>query len=314
MVVWGDAGLLPAAGGGAAEERVLGPAGAGQRVELRRSRRCPTGAEQRAWCTRCRPTTIEDQPGSLRPVRRRWCATRCSTTSSATTASGCVFDTAYRDRGACTSGLDFGQYQGEPLAVTVNRRCADPVRPEREGERRLHRRLVATWRARAIRATAATRTTRRSIFADQAGPELDRSHIQNSGRRVHQPRDLVQGAGQLPARDPRRRADASRRARRSAFDPNTVVGPGWIGSAWIRASQPLGIVVDTLGAEPLHELQRRRRRTCRTSTGPTATQINYAPLIYTEYQGWDTAIQVQNLSATIRGQGQGVLPGPRRAT
>ncbi len=31
------------------------------------------------------------------------------------------------------------------------------------------------------------------------------------------------------------------------FDPTTVVGPDWLGSAWIRASQPLGLVVDTLG-------------------------------------------------------------------
>ena len=26
-------------------------------------------------------------------------------------------------------------------------------------------------------------------------------------------------------------------------------------------------------------------------------QVNFAPLTYSEYQGWDTAIQVQNLSA-----------------
>ncbi len=31
------------------------------------------------------------------------------------------------------------------------------------------------------------------------------------------------------------------------FDPSTVVGPDWMGSAWIRSTQPLGIVVDTIG-------------------------------------------------------------------
>src|SRR3989304_6958756 len=31
------------------------------------------------------------------------------------------------------------------------------------------------------------------------------------------------------------------------FDPNTVVGPDWLGSAWLRSSQPLAIVVDTMG-------------------------------------------------------------------
>jgi hypothetical protein len=29
------------------------------------------------------------------------------------------------------------------------------------------------------------------------------------------------------------------------------------------------------------------------------TQVNFAPLIYSEYQGWDTAIQVQNLSSVF---------------
>ena len=85
------------------------------------------------------------------------------------------------------------------------------------------------------------------------------------------------------------------------FDPNTVVGPDWIGSVWVRAAQPLGMVVDTMGAnhftsyfgvpgdvadDPLRFFS-------------IGAQVNYAPLIYSEYQGWDTAIQVQNLSAIV---------------
>jgi hypothetical protein len=80
------------------------------------------------------------------------------------------------------------------------------------------------------------------------------------------------------------------------YNPNTVVGPGWLGSAWIRASQPLGVVIDTLGSNHFTSY-----------VGVTAdvwdldwtigNQVNYAPLTYSEYQGWDTAIQVQNLSA-----------------
>ena len=39
-------------------------------------------------------------------------------------------------------------------------------------------------------------------------------------------------------------------------------------------------------------------------------QVAYGPLIYSEYQGWDTGIQVQNLSPAVGGEGEGVLPGP----
>ena len=80
------------------------------------------------------------------------------------------------------------------------------------------------------------------------------------------------------------------------FDPNTVVGPDWLGSAWIRATQPLGIVVDNMAANHFTSY-----------VGIAAdvdaldytygNQVNFAPLIYSEFQGWDTAIQVQNLSA-----------------
>ena len=85
------------------------------------------------------------------------------------------------------------------------------------------------------------------------------------------------------------------------FDPNTVVGPDWVGSVWIRSSQPLGIVVDTMGANHFTSYN--------GVPGDVAddplrffsigAQVNYAPLIYSEYQGWDTAIQVQNLSAIV---------------
>jgi hypothetical protein len=39
-------------------------------------------------------------------------------------------------------------------------------------------------------------------------------------------------------------------------------------------------------------------------------QVAFGPLMYSEYQGWDSGVQVQNLSAVHRGEGEGVLPGP----
>jgi len=89
------------------------------------------------------------------------------------------------------------------------------------------------------------------------------------------------------------------------FDPNTVVGPDWQGSAWIRASQPLGVVVDQIGQDLFMSY---RGFPADNSTGLTipggdlftvGSLVNYAPLTYREYNGWDTGIQVQNLSSVV---------------
>jgi len=70
------------------------------------------------------------------------------------------------------------------------------------------------------------------------------------------------------------------------------------GSAWIRASQPLGIVVDQQGNDML--LTYRGVPADSFGAGFSAgSLINYAPLIYREYNGWTSRIHVQNLSSTV---------------
>ena len=59
----------------------------------------------------------------------------------------------------------------------------------------------------------------------------------------------------------------------------------------------MGIIVDTLG--PNHFTSYTATPADVYELGFTlGNQVNFAPLIYSEYQGWDTAIQVQNLSGT----------------
>ncbi len=85
------------------------------------------------------------------------------------------------------------------------------------------------------------------------------------------------------------------------FDPNLVVGPQWQGSVWLSASQPLAIVVDTWGANHFgayHAVPAEVSLDDNSGDFTLGTQVNYAPLIYREYQGWDTNIYVQNLSPT----------------
>jgi hypothetical protein len=87
------------------------------------------------------------------------------------------------------------------------------------------------------------------------------------------------------------------------FDVAAAVGDKWQGSAWISASQPLAIAVDHFGdnvlmsyiAMPADTLYTGPRGNIPSSSG---SQVNYGPLIYREYQGWDTTIHVQNLSST----------------
>jgi len=68
----------------------------------------------------------------------------------------------------------------------------------------------------------------------------------------------------------------------------------WVGSAWIKASQPLSIVVDEIGPGLMMCYRGVPADACEGSL------INYAPLIYREHSGWDTGIQVQNLSTIVK--------------
>ena len=86
------------------------------------------------------------------------------------------------------------------------------------------------------------------------------------------------------------------------FDVSDCVGPDFQGSAWIRASEPMGMVVDIVGRDVLmsyigdpadFSYVYDDRIGIAFKSG---SQVAYGPLIYSEYQGWDSCIQVQNLS------------------
>jgi len=87
------------------------------------------------------------------------------------------------------------------------------------------------------------------------------------------------------------------------FDASQCVGPGFTGSAWVRGSQPLSIVVDLIGRDVLMSYTGNPSELKYTFEGApaftTGSQVAYGPLTYSEYQGWDTLIQVQNLSQVV---------------
>jgi len=214
------------------------------------------------------------------------------------------FDIAYRLRGTWRgprdpSGfqlvMDFGAHPGEPLAVTVNRTCPDAADPNVSSSA-AYTGISSDMEGARDPFAGAFMFYAPLVFANHGGL-TSWLNIQNSGIECTSLEIWFKGQdnclrpilGDLLSLAP---------GETIRFDPTAVVGLDFLGSAWIRATQPMGIVVDTTGpnhftsynglAADVHELD--------LSLG---NQVNYAPLIYSEYQGWDTALQVQNLSGTL---------------
>ncbi len=92
------------------------------------------------------------------------------------------------------------------------------------------------------------------------------------------------------------------------FDASDCVGPDWQGSAWLRSTQPLGIVVDIIGRDVLmtyvgepasYEYTYDPEDPGDDDVFSMGDQMAFGPLMYSEYQGWDTGVQVQNLSPVV---------------
>jgi len=88
------------------------------------------------------------------------------------------------------------------------------------------------------------------------------------------------------------------------MDASECVGPEFQGSVWIRTSQVMGIAVDIIGKDVLMTYIGEPGEINYTfdpsmSTTVNGNQVAFGPLIYSEYQGWDTGIQVQNLSGVV---------------
>ena len=74
----------------------------------------------------------------------------------------------------------------------------------------------------------------------------------------------------------------------------------WLGSAYITASQPLGIVIDQTSFEPLSMGQDMLLTYWARPYKDSEDTVFYADLIYREWSGWSAGIQVQNLTQQSR--------------
>ncbi len=89
------------------------------------------------------------------------------------------------------------------------------------------------------------------------------------------------------------------------YDAGQCVGPEWQGSAWIRTSEPMAVTIDQIGRDALMTYNGTPSQIDYTfqdrddALFSRGSQINYGPLIYREFNGWQTGVQVQNLSSIV---------------
>jgi hypothetical protein len=87
------------------------------------------------------------------------------------------------------------------------------------------------------------------------------------------------------------------------FDTSRCIGSGFRGSAWIRSSEPMAVAVDEVGPNLLMSYVGRPVQLDAAwawpAVEPVGSQVLYGPLVYREQQGWDTTVQVQNLSSVL---------------
>ncbi len=216
-----------------------------------------------------------------------------------------VFDLAYRRQRVYRSPfdgsglhqivLDFKAHQGEPIAATVNRSCPDAADPNVMSNA-VYTGISSDQEGARDPVSGARMFYAPLVFAGKGGLS-SKVCIQNSGDECTSLELWFKGQDEC-LRNTLADVLTLSPGETVCFDPATVVGPDWLGSAHIRSTQPLGIVVDTMG--PNHFTSYNGVAADVFALGFSAgNQIAYLPLTYSEYQGWDTAIQVQNLDPTL---------------
>ncbi|MBK6768484.1 MAG: DUF11 domain-containing protein [Ardenticatenales bacterium] len=229
-----------------------------------------------------------------------------------------VFDLAYRRQRVYRSPfdgsglhqivLDFKAHQGEPIAATVNRSCPDAADPNVMSNA-VYTGISSDQEGARDPVSGARMFYAPLVFAGKGGLS-SKVCIQNSGDECTSLELWFKGQDEC-LRNTLADVLTLSPGETVCFDPATVVGPDWLGSAHIRSTQPLGIVVDTMGPNHFHVLQRRRGRRvrarvqCRQPDRLSAADILRIPGLGHRDSGPEPR-------PDPGGQGEGLLPRPRR--
>jgi hypothetical protein len=207
------------------------------------------------------------------------------------------FRKAYTERGVW-NGFDFGRTALQPLAVEVLRDCPGDIRP---GVRvaASYAGVAGEFLGRWDPVYGGYAFFAPSLYAANAGLNSI-LYVQNGGLECTSVELWFKG--QNDCLRPRV-CDILTLAPGETFqlDVSSCMPPGWVGGAWIRATQPMAIAVDHIGHDTLMTYTGMPGELNYVFNGQpvftTGSAVAYGPLIYSEYQGWDTAVVVQNLSA-----------------
>ena len=208
------------------------------------------------------------------------------------------------DEGETIAGFDFDEFKGEPLAVEVVRKCQTasmdaPIVSAYSG-------IAGPMLGAADPVFGGGQTGYMFyaplLYADQDGLN-SYIYIQNAGLECTSVEIWLKQQGEcirsvideIPALAP---------GETIQYNVSDLLGPFWQGNAWIRTSVPAAIVVDNWSEEVLMTYNGKPAELNFTFDPNAAfftqgSQVNYAPLIYREHQGWNTNIQVQNLSSVV---------------
>ncbi|MFN8424049.1 MAG: DUF11 domain-containing protein [Anaerolineae bacterium] len=303
LVVWGEESFCPPQAAGPLKVECSGLLRPGSAWTFTASQ-VPAAARSAVVYSLNANNRTPNDAGNLRPFADNVCAMAMKYLVG-NWENWAAFDDAYRYQETFyspfdNSGLhqyvvDFKKNQGEPLAVTVNRGCADAVDPNVKDYAAYTGVSSDQEGARDPRGGAYMYYAP-LVFAAKGGLN-SKICIQNSGNECTSLEVWFKGQddclratiGDVLSLSP---------GETICFDPNNVIGPDWLGSAWIRSTQPLGIVVDTMGANHFTAYNGVPADVDALNFG-YGNQVSFLPLTYSEYQGWDSAIQVQNMSAVV---------------
>jgi len=203
---------------------------------------------------------------------------------------------AYIERGYW-EGFDFGATSCQPLAVEALRKCPGDIRPDVEVTSS-YAGVAGEFLGHYDPVYGGFAYFAPSLYAGKAG-FTSYLYVQNMGL------ECTSVELWFKAQDDclrNRICDILTLApgESAAFDASGCLPQGWFGSAWVRSSEPLAIAVDHVGSDVLMTYTGVPAELNYTFDGEplftTGSPVAYGPLVYSEYQGWDTAIIVQNLS------------------
>jgi hypothetical protein len=203
------------------------------------------------------------------------------------------------DQGTVFAGIPMDLAHGEPIAAEVLRRCAGPDHPGQISSK--YNALSGTRFGVYDPVYGGFANYAPIVYGNALGFEST-LYVQNTGLSCSSVEVWFQGQDNC-LRPYICEVVTLSPGETMQYNASDCVGPGWVGSAWLRTSQPVAVAIDQVAPGLLMSYSGLASQLHYAFEGAPyytlGSAVAYGPLVYSEYQGWDTGIQVQNLSTTV---------------